>query len=67
VGGAEAGFRGDAPRRLDPVEGRHADIHQNDVRLDALGQLHRLAPVGRLPGYLNVVLRCEKRAETGPD
>ena len=31
----------------DPVEGRHPDVHQNDVRVEG-GMLHRLSPVGAL-------------------
>jgi len=67
VSGAKAWFRGDAPCRLDAVEDRHADVHQHNVWLDALGELHRLASVGRLPGDLYAVLRGEQRTETGPD
>ena len=53
------------PGRLDPVDLRHAHVHQDDVRRDAARQLDRLAPVGRLADDLEVGLRLEDHPEAG--
>src|SRR5262249_4842751 len=53
----------DAPGRLDPVHGRHTDVHQDDVREQPLRQLDRLAAVAGLADDLDVVLGAEDHAE----
>jgi hypothetical protein len=57
--------RDDAARRLDPVELRHADVHQHDVRRQPPGQLDRLGAVGGLADDVEVVLGVEDHLEAG--
>src|SRR4051794_18942911 len=57
----------DAPRRLEPVELGHADVHQHDVWAQGAGLVDRLAPVGRLADDLDLGLRVEDHAEAGAD
>ena len=38
----------DLPGGVQPVEPRHHDVHQHDVRLHALGRRRRLPPVGHV-------------------
>jgi hypothetical protein len=59
--------RGDPPGRLDAVEYRHADVHQQHVRRVPFGDAHGLLPVGGLAHHLEVVLGLEQRGEPGPD
>jgi hypothetical protein len=65
--GRVAAELGHPPRRLDPVELRHADVHQDDVRLELAGELHRLGAVGRLADHVEVVLGVEDHPEAGAD
>ena len=60
-----AGLREQPPRRLDPVELGHADVHQHDVGLQPRGLLDGVEPVGRLADHLEVVLGVEDHAEPG--
>src|SRR5205814_9523617 len=46
-------FLADLLRRLDPVQQGHADVHQDDVRLERLRQLDRLPAIARAPGDAN--------------
>ena len=55
------------PRRLDAVELGHADVHQDDVRLEPPGLGDRLDAVRRLADDLDVLLRLEDHAEARPD
>ena len=57
--------REDAPGRLDAVELGHADVHQDDGRLEARRLVDRLEPVARLGHDLDVVLAGEQHAEAG--
>jgi len=49
----------DLARRLDPVDVRHADVHQDDVGALAADELDRLAAVGRFTHDLHVRLRLD--------
>ena len=60
-----AGLREQPPRRLDPIELGHADVHQHDVGLELADLLDGVEPVGRLANHLEVVLRVEDHAEAG--
>ncbi len=62
-----AGLVAQAPRRLDPVELGHADVHQDDVGLQPLGLLDRVEAVGGLADDLEVILGVEDHAEPGAD
>ena len=67
----DPGVRGDAvaddaARRRDPVEHRHADVHHDDVGLEALGDLDALLAVGGLADDLDVGLVLEDHPEPGP-
>ena len=53
----------DPPSRLDPVDDRHADVHQHDVGPSALDQRDRLGAVGGLADDLDVVAGVEDHAE----
>ena len=57
----------DPPRRLEPVELRHADVHEHDGRVEAGGLVDRLEPVARLGDDLDVRLTREQHAEARPD
>ena len=52
-------------RRLEPVELGHADVHQDDVRTEAVGLLYRLEPVARLGHDVDVLLAGEQHAKAG--
>ena len=58
--------REDAAGRLQPVELRHADVHQHDRRIEAGSLVDRLEAVRRLGDDLDVVLVGEQHAEAGP-
>ena len=51
------------PGRLEPVEVRHADVHQDDVGVELAGCPERLLAVARLADDLDVRLRLEDHAE----
>ena len=53
----------DAPRRLEPVELGHADVHQHDGRVEARRLVDRLEAVARLGDDLHVRLAREQHAE----
>ena len=55
----------DAPGRLEPVELGHADVHQDDGRLEAGGLLDRLEAVARLGDDLDVLLAGEQHPKSG--
>ena len=57
----------DPPRRLQPVEPGHADVHQHDVGLQLLGEPDRAMAVLRLGGDLDVVLGLEDHAQAAAD
>ncbi len=57
--------RNDAPGRLEPVELRHPDVHQDHVRIEAVGLLHGLEPVARLGDDVDVLLAGEQHAKAG--
>ncbi len=56
-----------APRRLDPVGARHADVHQDDVGREARGEPRRLLAVLGLADDLEVGLALEDDAEAAAD
>ena len=57
------GVRAQAPRRLDAVEPRHADVHHDDVGPQPQRRLHRLGAVLRLADDLEVGLDVEHGPE----
>ena len=57
----------DPPRRLEPVELGHADVHQHDRGPEAGGLLDRFQSVARLGDDLDVLLAGEQHAEAGAD
>jgi hypothetical protein len=57
----------DEPRRLQPVEHGHADVHQHDVREHSPGEVHRFAAVRRLAGELHPLLRVDEGGEAAAD
>ena len=60
---ARAARRDDPPRRLDPVDARHPDVHQDHVGLELGREAHRLRAVLGLADDLEVVARLEDQAE----
>ncbi len=54
----------DGPRRLDPVEHRHAHVHQHHVGPVELDEADGVGAVGRLADDLDAVLRLEDHPET---
>ncbi len=57
---------GDPSRRLDPVEVRHADVHQDDVGLERLDGFDRGESVGGFADDFEVGLGVEDDPEAGP-
>ena len=57
--------RSDAPRRLDPVEDGHLEVHQDDVRGRTLALLERVPAVGCRADELDAVER-RRRAAPAP-
>ena len=56
-----------APGGFQPVESRHADVHEDHVGPELSGQVHGVGPVGRRTDDLDVVAGVEQRLETGAD
>jgi hypothetical protein len=56
-----------SPRGFDPVHLRHAHVHQDDVRLQALGLGHCVTAVCRLADDLDVLLGLEDHPEARAD
>ena len=54
------------PRRFDSVDARHVDVHDDDFRLEGLGQSNRLFPVSSLPHHLDIRVGVEHAPETLP-
>ena len=54
-------------RRLDPVEHRHADVHQDDIWRELAGACHGLRAVAGLADHLDSRLRLENHPEAGTD
>ncbi len=52
-----------AARRLEAVHVRHADVHEDDVRVELARGLDGLGPVGGLTDDLHVVLGLEDHPE----
>ena len=52
-------------RRLEPVEVRHPDVHQDHVRRMLARRIERLQPVARLPDDLDPRLGLEDHPEAG--
>ena len=57
----------EAPGRLDAVQHRHPDVHQDHVRRTSLGQRDGLGPVLGLADHLDVGLGLEDRPEPRAD
>ena len=55
--------RADLPRGLDPVQNRHRDVHQDDVRLQVLREPHGLPAVAGVPDDRDPVVAVEDRLE----
>src|SRR6185437_14869737 len=53
-------------RRLDPVDARHPDVHQDDVGLEAARELDRFEPVAGLAYDGQIGLTREDHPEPGP-
>ena len=51
----------------DPVEPRHADVHQHHVRAQPARLADRLAAVGGLPEHLDPLAPLEDRAQADAD
>ena len=62
-----AARRDDPPRRLDPVELRHPDVHQDHVRLELGRQAHRLVAVLGLADDLEIVASLDDQPEAAAD
>ena len=58
---------GDPSCRLDPVEVRHPDVHEDDVGAQCLGGVDRGEAVGGFADDLEVGLGVEDDAEAGAD
>src|SRR3954447_13369640 len=56
----------DAPRRLDPVDLRHPDVHENDVRSEVASERSGFGAVRRLADHVHAG-ELEDQAETRPD
>jgi hypothetical protein len=54
------------PGRLDAVDARHPDVHQDDVGAKRETPVHRLGAVGRLPDDSERVVGLDDAAEAGP-
>ena len=64
---AVGGRPSEPARRLEPIEARHPDVHQDDVGRVAPRQADGGLAVRRLGDDLDVGLRLEDHAEPGPD
>src|SRR5207245_2507820 len=58
---------GEPARRLEPVDARHADVHQHDVRAVPERELDRLPALARLADHLDRRVELEQLAEARPD
>ena len=54
------------PRRLEPVEPRHPDVHQHEVGSQPPRRVQRLLAVDGLAGDLEVVLGVDEHAQARP-
>ena len=63
----QGGVARDPAGRLDAVQARHPDVHEQHVRRAPLGEAHGLVSVGSLSHDLDVVLGIEQGSEPGPD
>jgi hypothetical protein len=57
----------DQPGRFEPVEDRHADVHQDDAREHPPGEVDRFAAVARLAGHLHLLFPGDQRGEAPAD
>ena len=55
------------PRRLDAVDVRHPDVHQDHVRIQPAREVDGLAPVLGLADHLEVLARLEDQPEAAAD
>ena len=63
----DTGGPGQPAGRLDPVQPRHPDVHQDDVGCQLGGPGYRLRAVGGFPDDGDGVLGVKELAEAGPD
>ncbi len=59
--------RENAPGRLKAVELGHADVHQDDARMETRGLVDGFEPVARLGHDFDVLLAGEQHAKAGAD
>ena len=62
----QAGLAGDSPGRLDAIEYRHPDVHQQHVRPVPGRQLHGFVAVSGLANYGQVFLGVKQCREARP-
>lgn len=55
-------IRFDEPARFDTIHDRHVQIHENDIRLVALGYLHRLEAIAGLENGVVILQRVGEHA-----
>ena len=65
--GRDTGVDGELLGRLDPVDARHPDVHQDDVGREVAGPGHGLLAVGGLADHVEVGLDLEDHPEAAPD
>jgi hypothetical protein len=56
----------DTPGGFEAIEAWHSEVHENDIRFQVEGHIHRLDPVGGLPHQIEVWLALEDFAESIP-
>ena len=61
------GLGEDPPRRLEPVDVGHLDVHQHDVGMASADEVDRVAAVARFADYADARLLLEDRPESGSD
>jgi hypothetical protein len=57
----------DLPRRLDAVQLRHRDVHDDDVRAELLDEIDRGPAVARFADDLDLLVRLEDAAQALSD
>ena len=57
----------DQPCRFDPVEDGHANVHHDDVREDAPGEVDGFAAVAGFAGDLHLLFGGDQCGEAGAD
>ena len=65
--GGAFGLVEDASSRVDPVHARHPDVHQDDVRVDRGGLVHRVDSILGLAHDLEVILSLDDHPKATAD